>query len=662
MAIIRQLDAHVADLIAAGEVVERPANVVKELIENALDAGAGTITLEIQGGGMTYIRVTDNGCGMDTDDAKMAFQRYATSKLRTGRDLEAIGTLGFRGEALAAISAVSRIDLLTRTEGATEGTSVTLEAGQIITAAPAGCPPGTTIIVRDLFFNTPARLKFMKTDKAEAAAITAMLVSVALSHPAVSFRYIRDGREEYHTPGDGSVRSAIYTLLGREFAKELIEVKSQGETVGVSGFATAPAHARGSRNYQWFYVNGRLVRSKLLQAALEQAYKNVQFTGKFPGAVLYITLGLGAVDVNVHPAKTEVKFVDEKQVFDGVYYSVLQALEQSQYMPEITLSKDTRKVLDAPLPANPPERTRDAPPLFRQDAAYPRPLEMGEGALRDAIQVLHQGIISLPEEGPLFVEVSQASAGANCVRPSPSAADTPVGTIDPDRPAPKAADMSQRANTVRPYIPPDTFAEPPVGGHSVRPFAAEVPPPHRVIGEALNTYILVERENDLLFIDKHAAHERILFDLLKAEDYNAMPQPLLAPLTVDLGPELTAVLTEQEAVLVHFGFELTQMGPGTVAVRQVPTENDLDDMPAFLTELAEGLALGRTPDFSGIRDEVFHTMACKAAIKAGRRSDPMELSELAGRVLSGEVQYCPHGRPVSLVLSRAQLDKQVRRG
>ncbi|MCL2368415.1 MAG: DNA mismatch repair endonuclease MutL, partial [Oscillospiraceae bacterium] len=282
MPTIRQLDPHVADLIAAGEVVERPASVVKELIENALDAGATAITVEIQKGGLTYVGVTDNGSGMEAEDAKLAFQRHATSKLRTGRDLEAIGTLGFRGEALAAISAVSRIELRTRRPDAAEGTEVTLEAGEVTDIRPVGCPAGTAIVVRDLFFNTPARLKFMKSDRAEAAAITAMLVSIALSHPGVSFRYIRDGKEEHHTPGDGSVRSGIYTLLGRDFAKGLLEVSGEDEFVTVTGFVTAPANAKGNRSGQHFYVNGRLVRSRLLQAALEQAYKNVQLSGKFP--------------------------------------------------------------------------------------------------------------------------------------------------------------------------------------------------------------------------------------------------------------------------------------------------------------------------------------------------------------------------------------------
>ena len=675
MAIIKQLDPHVADLIAAGEVVERPASVVKELIENALDAGATAITLEIQGGGMTYIRVTDNGKGMAPEDAKLAFLRYATSKLRTGRDLETIGTLGFRGEALAAISAVSRIDLLTRAAEASTGTGVTVEAGQILTSGPAGCPVGTTMIVRDLFFNTPARLKFMKTDRAEAAAVTAMLVSIALSHPAVSFRYIRDGKEEYHTPGDGNLQSAIYILFGREFAKGLAKVESSGESIEVTGFVTAPAHARGSRSHQRFYVNGRLVRSKHLQAALEQAYKNVQISGKFPGAVLNITLGLGAVDVNVHPAKTEVKFLNEKQVFDGVYYGVLHALEKSSYMPEITLSKGTQKVLDvSPAssaqrgegPALPVQGGKPAPSLFRRDTGdYPAPLEAVGSELRDAIAVLSGGRASPPEPESEQMRLPQAD-GRDA--PALTGARDPVGGGVLD--APLVHDILPKNN-----VQSESGALSPNSGNSAprasRPTehgaeaaveqAAEYRP-YRVLGEALGTYILVERGEELFFIDKHAAHERILFDRLKAQDYTPMPQSLIAPITVDLGPELAAVLTERRLILERFGFELDQMGPGTVAVRQVPEEIDLDDMEPFLTELAEGFSMGRTPDPAEVRDEVLHTMACKAAIKAGRRSDPMELDELAGRVLAGEVQYCPHGRPVMLTLSRAQLDKQVRRG
>ena len=625
MPTIKQLDPHVADMIAAGEVVERPASVVKELIENSLDAGATAITLEISGGGLTYIRITDNGAGMSAEDATMAFRRYATSKLRTGRDLEAIGTLGFRGEALAAISAVSRIDLLTGSADESEGTSVTVEAGQVVNISPAGCPRGTTMIVRDLFFNTPARLKFMKSDKAEAAAITAMLVGVALSHPAVSFRYIRDGKEEYHTPGDGSVRSAIYTLLGRDFAQGLVEVDGKSDGITVTGFTTAPAEARGSRSHQRFYVNGRLVKSKLLQSALEQAYRNVQFTKKFPGCVLYLTVGLGAVDVNVHPAKTEVKFVSEKQVFDGVYYSVLTALESSNYMQEITLSKDTEKVLQpktppvksTPPPTKPEPQIQPQPQaLPTQQSAYPPPTAEDAGALQDAIDVLYQDILPLPTTRP--------------------ATPPPIATPPP------------RQTTPTPPASLESIEEP-------------EQLPYRIIGEALGTYILVERGDEVLFIDKHAAHERVIFDRLKSQEYTPMSQTLLAPVTVELGPEHTAILAEQADLLGQFGFELDQFGTSTIALRRVPADIDLDEMEPFLAELATGLALGKTPDLNECRDEVLHTIACKAAIKAGRQSDPTEHFELAGRVLRGQVQYCPHGRPVALTLTRGQLDKQVRR-
>jgi len=620
MGIIRQLDPHVADLIAAGEVVERPASVVKELVENALDAGATAITLEIKGGGLTYIRVTDNGSGMEKSDAETAFLRHATSKLATGRDLEAIGTLGFRGEALAAIAAVSRIDLLTCQSEAGAGTGVTVEAGRVTDVSPAGCPVGTTIIVRDLFFNTPARLKFMKSDKAEGAAITAMLVSSALSHPGVSFRYIKDEKEEYHTPGDGQIRSAIYTLLGRTFAKSLVEVDNRGEEIAVSGFVTAPEESRGNRGHQYFFVNGRQIRSKFLAAALERAYQNALLSGKFPGCILYLTLNPRAVDVNVHPAKTEVKFLYEKQVFDAVYYSVLAALDQNSHMPEITLSKGTQKVLDAPPP---PISGRSNPAGVRQ----PPPLS-DPGMLRDTAAVVYQSRFSLPDTIPSSPPIEQTAL--------------PIPTLHTEDKAP---------------VPPEKSPAP-----SDPVEIAEETPPYRVIGEALGTYILVEQGDALLFIDKHAAHERILFDAYKSEDYTPMPQILLEPVPVDLGPQITAALVEHAGYLEQFGFELDQFGLGTIAVRQVPEEIELDHMEQFLSELAEKLTQGQSPDLQEIRDDIRHTIACKAAIKAGRRSEPLELHQLAGRVLAGEVKYCPHGRPISFCLSRAQLDKQVKRG
>jgi len=674
MAIIKQLDPHVADLIAAGEVVERPLSVVKELTENALDADAKAITVEIQGGGLTYIRVTDDGTGMEEADAKLAFYRHATSKLATGRDLESIATLGFRGEALAAISAVSRIDLLTRQREASEGVSVTVEAGRVISVSPVGCPVGTTMVVRDLFFNTPARLKFMKSDRAEAAAITAMITSMALSHPGVSIRYIRDGAEEFHTPGDGNVQSVIYTLLGREFAKGLLEIKSQDEGVRVTGFATAPAHARGNRSQQHFFVNGRYVRARALQTALEQAYKNVQFTGKFPGCVLYLTLPYGTVDVNVHPTKTEVKFLYDKQVFDAVYYGVLDALEKSSYMPELTLSRGTERVFgdvksvgqavgagssrphesqalsemptDADNVRQPEQRvsSMQVPSVLQQTDAQSAPLRVPAspmaGELRDTPAILYQSSLTMPDTAPA------------------------VGRGDLDAPSVPVSGLSHAAALVSDSIPvslPIMQAKPEEAGEHSSPLQEIAEPMFRVVGEALGTYILVEQGDDLLFIDKHAAHERILFDQLRSRGYTPMAQILLTPVTADLGAEMIAILLDHTEQLAAFGFEIDQFGLGTVVLRQVPADIDLDNMESFLADIAAGLRLGKSPNMDALRDEVIHTMACKAAIKAGKQSDPADLHTLAKRVLSGEAQYCPHGRPVSLRLTRAELDKQVRR-
>ncbi|MBP5167002.1 MAG: DNA mismatch repair endonuclease MutL, partial [Oscillospiraceae bacterium] len=353
MNVINRLPQHVADLIAAGEVVERPASVVKELFENSVDAGAHSVAVEIKRGGMGYIRVTDDGKGMSPQDAETAFLRHATSKLKDEYGLEAIGTLGFRGEALAAISAVSRMRLFTRERGSDDGTALVLEAGQVISREQAGCPEGSTMIAEDLFYNTPARLKYMKKDQAEGAAVTAAMIRLALSRPEVSVSYIKDGEEVFHTAGDGEPLSCIYAVLGRDLAKELLPVEGSGEGVSVSGFVGAPAAAKGNRSSQFFFVNGRCVKSQLLQAALEQAYKNSLFTGRFPGCVLYLTLKLGAVDVNIHPAKTEIKFYQDKQIFDAVYRSVLSALSGERDRPEIKLNGEKERAEKTPAAAAP---------------------------------------------------------------------------------------------------------------------------------------------------------------------------------------------------------------------------------------------------------------------------------------------------------------------
>jgi DNA mismatch repair protein MutL len=621
LAKILQLDPHVADLIAAGEVVERPASVIKELMENAIDAGAGMITVEIKGGGMTYMRVSDNGCGIAPEDAQTAFLRHATSKLRDEKGLEAISTLGFRGEALAAIAAVSKIELLTRETGTDEGTSLSVEGGTVKAKTIAGCPEGTTMIVRDLFFNTPARLKFVKTDKAEGAGVSAQVICCALSHPEVSVRYIRDGKEECHTPGDGRMDSCIYSLFGREFAGGLLNAATSDGDVSASGFVSTPACARGNRSYQFFFVNGRYVKSKTLQAALEQAYKNALFTGRFPSCVLYITLSPCDVDVNVHPTKTEVKFLHEHQVFDSVYYAALSALENERGGAEIKLSEGTKELLHTAAPAN-----------VSDISAYEQP---------------NRGVIhSQPNPGD---KLPRAYGSPGYSNRAPSAPETYVykPVHDNTKVSYKAQDENAAAD--------DGYSEQNLLESS------DSPAYRRFVGEALGTYILAEKGGSLWLIDKHAAHERINFDRLKNKMQVTMSQTLIHPAIVDLGREDTALLTENGPLLDQFGFSVEAFGETALAVREIPSEIELDDVDALLGEIAGILRHGGSPDDGLILDALMHSIACKSAIKAGKRSEPLELEALIDRVLSGEIRYCPHGRPVAIELTKTMLDRQFKR-
>ena len=587
---IQCLPRHVADLIAAGEVVERPASVAKELLENALDAGATAIVAEVQHGGLTYLRMTDNGCGIAPQQLPTAFLRHATSKLRTAGDLAAIGTLGFRGEALAAISAVSRVDILTRQTGAQTGASLHLEGGVPGQVEEIGCPEGTTICVRDLFYNTPARMKFMKKDSAEGAAVAGIVQHLALSHPEVSFKLLRDGAEVLHTPGDGQLLSAVYAAMGRDFAMGLQEVRGCGGDVQVSGYVTRPLNGHGTRGRQLFFVNGRFVKSQLLSAALEEAYRNRLLKGKFPGCVLHLTLPEDRVDVNVHPAKTVVKFVSDKTAFDAVYYTVMDALNRAEQ------------------PARQEEK-----PFYRTMTA----------------QEFRQQQKPQPEKPPL---------GSYTARPA-----APAPAAEPQEPAP-----------VR--------EEPPVQETVSLPEQVTLEPPHeapwRIAGEVLRTYIICEdEEENVWLIDKHAAHERVRFDALKAAAEPVMTQTLLEPLAVELPPEDCAAVLEQLPLLERYGFRCEDFG-GAVLVREVP--GDIDDPAGALEELAEDLRLNRA-DPDAARDSLLSTMACKSAIKAGMHTDPAELRRLVDRVQSGEIQYCPHGRPVAVKLSKYQVEKMFKR-
>ena len=668
---ILQLDPHVADLIAAGEVVERPASVVKELMENAIDAGADALTVEIQHGGMSLIRVTDNGCGIAAAEAETAFLRHATSKLRTEYDLEAIGTLGFRGEALAAISAVSRIELLTRTAEEDLGAALSLEGGAVVHREEAGCPQGTTMVVRDLFYNTPARLKFLKKDAAEGAACFAMVQRVALSHPEVSVKFLRDGKQELLTPGDGQVQSALYAVLGRDMALGFTPVKGSGEDMSVSGFVSLPTCCRGTRGYQHFFVNGRYVKSRTMMAALEEAYANQKMVGKFPGCVLHLTTRLNAVDVNVHPTKQEVKFGSDKKVFDAVYYAVKSTLEADRTRP--SLQVEPPRPAEGGRPAQSPLRPAEPAPAaptyremtleeFRRTAerpAAPLPLHdftapraTGAAPASPAGNGVSGAPISIPQ-----------SAGSGAFAPPTSAA-PPARPDGRARPAESTSAPGAPISTARP-VGADAHIRPAEAAPAQPAGAASAPPseeePWRMAGEVLNTYIVVEQGDKVLFIDKHAAHERLNFDRMKAEGYQPMVQALLEPVVFTPPAEEGAALLAQLPLLGRFGFEAEDFGGGALIVRAAPSDVAAGEIPDVLSELAGRLLTGGSADPGAARDALLHTMACKAAIKGGQKNSPAELLKVAQAVMSGAVKYCPHGRPVAIELNRQQLEKRFGR-
>ena len=625
MAKIIQLSPHVANLIAAGEVVERPASVVKELLENAVDAGASQVTVEIRDGGMTFLRVTDNGCGMAPEDARTAFLRHATSKLRTAEDLAAISTMGFRGEALAAIASVSRIDLMTKTAGAISGTSLQLEAGNIAEETEAGCPEGTTIIVRDLFFNTPARMKFMKSDTVEGSRVTAAVQLQALAHPEVAFRFIRDGKEVLSTPGTGGLEAAVYCVYGRDGGK-MVKVESRWEQYSLSGYVSKPTDSRPSRNLQTFFVNGRPVRSRLLIAAFEEAYRNQIMVGKFPACVLHLILPASAVDVNVHPAKTEVKFLNEKAVFDCIHYGVLGALNKTPDRPQVQFK---------PQPAS----AKPAPPA----PAKPAPAKQ-ENFFRTMTPQEYKQFSQVIREAPQPEKKAAVATAAMVERTAPQPIREPVMIPTPaPAPVPTPAPVPvPQPEQVELAMPQDT--------------------PWRFVGELYNTYIIVEQGEDAFLIDKHAAHERILFEKLKANQESISSQALLTPVPCRLSPDEVAALLTNMDVLKQLGFEIEEFGDNTVLVRQVPMDLSAEDAADALTALAADLLSGRRENKDTVRDELLHTVACKAAIKAGWHSDEKELQMLAKTVMEREeLKYCPHGRPICVNLSKKQLEKQFKR-
>ncbi len=638
MSKIIQLPPHLANLIAAGEVVERPASAVKELLENAVDAGASKITVEIRDGGMTFLRVTDNGCGMSPQDARTAFLRHATSKLHSAEELAAISTMGFRGEALAAIASVSRIDLLTKPTGALSGTSLHLESGAITESSEAGCPEGTTIVVRDLFFNTPARMKFMKSDAVEGGRVAAAVQLQALAHPEVAFTFLRDGKQVLSTPGAGSLDAAIYCVYGRACAA-MLPVNSRWENYQLNGYVAKPTDARPSRNLQTFFVNGRPVKSRLMVTALEEAYRNRIMVGKYPACVLHLTLPAGAVDVNVHPAKTEVKFLNERAVFECIHYGVLAALNKAPDRPAVRFpSAQAQSRPDtAQSPSHfgtPAVRVQNPDRLVDLLRSAPKPKP--EAAAETARLVQRS---APPVHAPVILPQSVIAEAPPTVSPQPQS------TMPPPKP-----EAGSKACSAEPA--PEQIRLPMPGTET----------PWRLAGELFRTYVIVEQGDEAILIDKHAAHERILFDRLKANPEQISAQSLITPLPCRLSPEATAELLANTDLLSQLGFELEEFGSNTVLLRQIPMDLSIEDAADALDALSEGLLSGRQARREDIRDELLHTVACKAAIKAGWHTDEQELLALVRQVMAREdLKYCPHGRPICITMRKKQLEKQFHR-
>ena len=662
---INLLSPHVADMIAAGEVVERPASVIKELLENAFDAGAKNVTVEICDGGATMIRITDDGCGMAPEDAGIAFLRHATSKLHDEHGLEAIETMGFRGEALAAISAVSRIELYTRRPEDAEGTYMSLTAGEIDEMEPTGCPAGTSICIRDLFYNTPARLKFLKSDRSEASACIQAGLRCALGRPEVSVRFLRDGREEFFTPGDGEMSSVCYALLGRELSATLLPVQSADEGIRLRGFVSSPAAGRGNRGAQYFYVNGRFIRSSLMQAALEQAYKNSLLTGRYPACVIWLEIRPGAVDVNVHPAKIEVKFSEERRVFNLLYQAALDTLRG-----EDRLGVTTQDPVKTKLETTLPEQGKTEPVAC---AAEPEPakirqkIETTEAEMRDAVSETHPlrqtdslqktAIYDAPPATVAWASTAESVQPAVkepcAVQQMPDVAPIQQTLFSEQRPETEAAAETSESSVQE----ESTDSETADVENSVQDVDNFTVPNHKIVGEALKTYIIVEMEDRVILIDKHAAHERMNFDRLKARQQAIAAQQLLIPQTMRVTPEELELLEEFGELFKAFGFEIEPFGEHEIILRAVPSDILPDDAVPALEEILEHLQEGGKPNPGSARDELLHTVACKAAIKAGWDTGMEELERIAVEVLSGRVKYCPHGRPVSATVTRKELDR-----
>ena len=699
---INVLPREVAELIAAGEVIERPSSIVKELVENSIDAGATDITVEIQYGGVRYLRVTDNGCGMTAEDAPVAFLRHATSKVQSAVDLDRIGTLGFRGEALASIAAVAHVELLTKTCGSDVGTLVKISGSQLEEVSEAGCPDGTTIIIRDVFYNVPARLKFLKKDVTESNAVASIIDKIALSHPDISVSFIRDGKQIYRTPGNNDLLGTIYTVLGRDFAKSMLPVDYRLGQVGVSGFICRPMAARANRTMQHFFVNGRYTRTKTCGVALEEGYRGAMMVGKYPSCVLMLTLPCDQVDVNVHPAKIEVRFVSEKSVFDAVYFAVKSALSQDGKLPETNTARSEANLLS---PFADPEKSEQPllgnqnpdKPAFSTMTAQEYRAMTGQSTPKSQLTASVPGVkVQVREEwlprkrGEVMLDVEadpadfeeparfsakdRQDAELNRKMQQRAAASRPSASekAPKEQPVPEQSeskpDVTEPEQTAIPLQQPVTEPEtdetddlpemlPGCEQPSVQIENKETfPTDYKVFGEIFSTYILCRIGDEFVLIDKHAAHERILYNRLKSQGETLERQMLLSPVPVSLSREEHQFVLEHQQLLLRLGFEADDFGGNSIAIRSIPAlMADVSPGELFLDAL-EGLS--RSHAGVTAADEILHRMACRSAVKGGDHNTTEELERVVQTIIQDEnVRYCPHGRPVMVRFTRRELEK-----
>lgn len=702
MGVINVLDKHIAELIAAGEVVERPSSVIKELVENSIDAGAKNITVEIKNGGTTFMRVADDGCGIYRDDIKKAFLRHATSKVKTANDLDMISTLGFRGEALASISAVSRLQVITKNENEEIGSCYEIEGGDEISLEEAGCPTGTTFVIRDLFYNIPARSKFLKKDVAEGNAVSALMDKIVLSHPEVAFTFIRDGKQVLRTFGDGKLLSAIYSVFGKDFAKGLIPVDYTLDSVTVKGYISKPINSRPNRNMQNFFINGRFVKTRTGMAALEEAYKGSIMVGKFPSAVLQLTVPYEIIDVNVHPAKIEVRFINERPVFDAIYHAVKTALQQGDERKQVHFKENT--AFNEIKKVNP---FNNAQAVFAKAENTPaekpiKPIERIEPVLKNSEPKPYNPFdeLDLKDEKPKSVSIDnlKMSDSSNpfdiyskqAIKRN-SELENKKAEFSKQR-LEKAEQLILKATQQEESLPKqeitvddltaestETPIETEVSKEEVKPLKeisenktdnndalTELPKEQtklRFLGEAFNTYIIVEKnDNEVLIIDKHAAHERIIYEKLKADSGSANVQYLLTPITVTLDKIDYDAAVSNLDMFAKCSFDVEDFGNGTLLVRSAPQYLAATEIADCITEMSGYIASGKKDIYTEKMDWFYHNVSCRSAIKAGNKSTVQELMDIAWTLEKNpQIKYCPHGRPICIVMTKYEIEKQFGR-